>query len=69
MENNGTNDLEALLDVDLDTQGLLSEAVIGERRLNPMEALVLVRACGEAIVARGQSNPPRLLSNLFCLFI
>lgn len=50
------NSLEAFLDVDPDTQGLLSDAVIGQRRLNPMEALVLIRACSQAIVSRGPST-------------
>ncbi len=32
----------------------LSDAVIGQRRLKPQEALVLVRACSQAIVSRGE---------------
>lgn len=32
-----------------------TEAVIGRRRLNPFEALVLIRACSQAITARGMS--------------
>ncbi|KAF8883895.1 hypothetical protein CPB84DRAFT_180078 [Gymnopilus junonius] len=47
------DDLEAFLDVDPEAQTLLSDAVIGERRLNPMEALLLIRACSQAIVSRG----------------
>lgn len=42
-----------LQETDLDTQGLLSDAVIGQRRLNPLEALVLIQACSKAITARG----------------
>ncbi|KAF9484794.1 hypothetical protein BDN70DRAFT_824947 [Pholiota conissans] len=42
-----------LSDTDLDTQGLLSDAVIGQRRLNPLEALVLIQACSKAITTRG----------------
>ena len=30
-----------------------TEAVIGQRRLNPFEALVLIRACSQAITSRG----------------
>ncbi|CAA7263951.1 unnamed protein product [Cyclocybe aegerita] len=40
-------------DTDPDAHILLTDAVIGQRRLNPMEALVLIRACSQAIVARG----------------
>ncbi|KAJ3516879.1 hypothetical protein NLJ89_g858 [Agrocybe chaxingu] len=40
-------------DTDPDAHILLTDAVIGQRRLNPMEALVLIRACSRAIVARG----------------
>jgi hypothetical protein len=32
---------------------ILSDAVIGQRRLNPLEALILVQACSRAIVAKG----------------
>ena len=32
----------------------LSDAVINQRRLKPQEALVLVRACSQAIVSRGE---------------
>ena len=34
---------------------ILSDAVIGQRRLNPSEALVLVQTCSQAIVAKGVS--------------
>ena len=44
---------ERPLDPDLDVEGLLTDAVIGQRRLNPLEALVLIRACSQAIIARG----------------
>jgi len=42
------------LDHDLDIEVLLTDAVIGQRRLNPLEALVLIRACSQAIIARGR---------------
>lgn len=32
---------------------ILTDAAIGERRLNPLEALILVRTCSQAIIARG----------------
>ena len=32
---------------------ILSDAVIGQRRLNPLEALILIQACSRAIIARG----------------
>ena len=35
------------------TEQILSDAVIGQRRLNPLEALILVQACSRAIIARG----------------
>jgi len=42
-----------LFDSDHDIQLLLSDAVIGQRRLNPFEALVLVQACSQLITERG----------------
>ena len=35
--------------------GLLTDAVIGERRLSPVEALVLVKTCSNAITLHGTS--------------
>ena len=35
------------------TDQILSDADIGQRRLNPLEALILVQACSRAIVSRG----------------
>ena len=37
------------------TDQILSNADIGQRRLNPSEALILVQACSRAIVARGMT--------------
>lgn len=36
-----------------DDRGTLSDAVIGERRLTPLETFLLVKACATAIVYRG----------------
>jgi hypothetical protein len=35
------------------TDQILSDADIGQRRLNPSEALILIQACSRGIVARG----------------
>ncbi|KAF4623663.1 hypothetical protein D9613_002322 [Agrocybe pediades] len=52
-ESSNANTIDSLLELDLDSQILLSEAVIGQRRLNPLEALVLIRACSQAIISTG----------------
>jgi hypothetical protein len=36
------------------SDALFSDNVLGQRRLNPMEALVLIRACAKAIISRGK---------------
>ena len=38
------------------TDQILSDADIGQRRLNPSEALILVQACSRAIIARGMNT-------------
>ncbi|KAF9488146.1 hypothetical protein BDN71DRAFT_1436340 [Pleurotus eryngii] len=43
----------SVFDADPDAQILLSESVIGERRLTPQESTTLVRASSQAITARG----------------
>ncbi|KAF7421224.1 hypothetical protein PC9H_011745 [Pleurotus ostreatus] len=43
----------SVFDADPDAQILLSESVIGERRLTPQESITLVRASSQAITARG----------------
>ena len=53
-ESSDANTIDSLLELDIDSQILLSETVIGERRLNPLEALVLIRACSQAIVSTGE---------------
>jgi len=35
------------------SEAVFSDDVLGRRRLNPMEAIVLIRACSKAIVSRG----------------
>lgn len=45
--------LGVVLEGDDEAQLLLSDKVIGERRLTPTEALSLVRACSQAIIDRG----------------
>jgi hypothetical protein len=39
------------------TDQILSDTDIGQRRLNPLEALILVQACSRAIVAKGMNYP------------
>jgi hypothetical protein len=36
------------------SEAIFSDDVLGQRRLNPMEALVLIRACSKAIISRGK---------------
>ncbi|CDO69960.1 hypothetical protein BN946_scf184836.g34 [Trametes cinnabarina] len=45
--------LGVVFEADPNDEGLLPDDVIGERRLNPLEALLLVKACSSAIVANG----------------
>ncbi|TFY82841.1 hypothetical protein EWM64_g1173 [Hericium alpestre] len=45
--------LGVVFEADPDALALLDESVIGERRLSPLETLVLVRACSQVIVERG----------------
>ncbi|KAF5378535.1 hypothetical protein D9615_007190 [Tricholomella constricta] len=72
--------LGAVFEADLDAQILLSDAAIGSRRLNPLETLILVRACSQAITARGletlgimhphwYSASPEIQRKLISLFI
>ena len=35
------------------SEAVFPDSVLGQRRLNPMEALVLIRACSKAIISRG----------------
>jgi hypothetical protein len=50
-----TRALGVVFEADPDAQILLSESVIAERRLSPLEAFLLVQACSQAINARGPS--------------
>ena len=45
--------LDVVFEADPNDRTILSESVIGERRLNPLETLLLVKACATAIVERG----------------
>lgn len=47
--------LGVVFEGDPDAQILLGDSVLGSRRLNPLETLILVRACSQAIAARGTS--------------
>lgn len=52
--------LGVVFEADPDNISSLSDPAIGERRLNPLEALLLVKACAEAIEHTGE---------LLCLFV
>ncbi|KAL7278502.1 hypothetical protein ACG7TL_007501 [Trametes sanguinea] len=45
--------LGVVFEADPNDQGILPDDVIGERRLNPLETLLLVKACSAAIMANG----------------
>ena len=45
--------LGVVFEADPENRSALPDNVIGERRLNPLEALLLVKACSAAIVANG----------------
>ncbi|KAG6900189.1 hypothetical protein C0993_001705 [Termitomyces sp. T159_Od127] len=47
-----SRELGVVFDADPESS-TLSEEAIGRRRLNPLETLILVRACSDAIIARG----------------
>ncbi|KAK0216541.1 hypothetical protein EDD85DRAFT_435586 [Armillaria nabsnona] len=75
-----TRSLGVVFEADPDSQILLSQSEIGGRRLNPLETLILVRACSQAIVARGLETPglmhphwysanPQVQKRLISLFI
>lgn len=51
-----TRALGVVFEADPDDVGFISEKLIGERRLNPLEALLLVKACSSAIVQRGGTS-------------
>ncbi|RDB18230.1 hypothetical protein Hypma_000622 [Hypsizygus marmoreus] len=72
--------LGVVFEADPDAQILLSDSAIGDRRLNPLETLSLVRACSEAITTRGletlgimhphwYSGSPEIQRRLISLFI
>ncbi|KAF8630094.1 hypothetical protein AX17_005492 [Amanita inopinata Kibby_2008] len=80
IENSTTHALDVVFEADIDSRVLLTDAVIGERRLNPAEALVVVRICAQSISARGletlgimhphwYSSSPDVQRRLISLFI
>ena len=52
-ENSDSRPLGVVFDADPDSEILLDDAVIAAKRLSPLEALVLIRACAQAITERG----------------
>lgn len=49
-----------VFEVDPESQRILDDSVIGAKVLNPLEALILVRACAQAITERGRLSPRSL---------
>ncbi|KAG5642658.1 hypothetical protein DXG03_002370 [Asterophora parasitica] len=79
-DNSAARALGAVFEADPDATILLSDAVIGSRRLSPLETLILVKACSQAITARGletlgimhphwYSASPEIQRRLISLFI
>lgn len=69
-----------VFEVDPESQRILSDSVIGAKLLNPLEALILVRACAQTIIERGletlgimhphwHSASPDIQRKLISLFI
>ncbi|KAG8215454.1 hypothetical protein J3R82DRAFT_9070 [Butyriboletus roseoflavus] len=52
-ENLDSRALSVVFEADPDSQTILDDAVIAAKRLNPLEALILIRACAQAITERG----------------
>lgn len=52
-ENPDSRALGVVFEADPDSQTVLDDAVIAAKRLNPLEALILIRACAQAITERG----------------
>ncbi|KAF8127696.1 hypothetical protein EV363DRAFT_1514236 [Boletus edulis] len=52
-ENLDSRALGVVFEVDPGSQIVLDDAVIAKKRLNPLEALILIRACTQAITERG----------------
>lgn len=52
-QNSDSRSLGVVFEADPDSQIVLDDAVIAAKRLNPLEALILVRACAQAITERG----------------
>lgn len=58
--------LGVVFEADPNDTSTLPENVIGERRLNPLEALLLVKACSTAIIDHGGELIRKLPSSLAC---
>lgn len=52
-ENLDSRALGVVFEADPESQTALDDAVIAAKRLNPLEALILIRACAQAITERG----------------
>ncbi|KIJ64337.1 hypothetical protein HYDPIDRAFT_112331 [Hydnomerulius pinastri MD-312] len=52
-QNSDSRALGVVFEADPESQTVLDDAVIGAKRLNPLETLILVRACAQAITERG----------------
>ncbi|KAF8624303.1 hypothetical protein AX15_005934 [Amanita polypyramis BW_CC] len=79
-EDSPTRALDVVFEADFDGRVLLADATIGEQRLSPTETLVLLRACGRSIAARGletlgimhphwYSSSPEVQRKLISLYI
>ena len=62
-ENSDPRALGVVFEADPDSQIVLDDAVIAAKRLSPLEALILIRACSQAITEHG-----RVLYFLDCSF-
>ncbi|KAF9221788.1 hypothetical protein BS17DRAFT_757214 [Gyrodon lividus] len=79
-ENSDSRALGIVFEADPQSQMVLDDAVIGAKALNPLEALILVRVCAQAIAERGLetlgimhphwfSSSPDIQRKLISLFI
>ncbi|KAH7912065.1 hypothetical protein BJ138DRAFT_842915 [Hygrophoropsis aurantiaca] len=78
--NANVDSFNVVFEADPESQVILDDATIGARRLTPLEALILVRACAQAITERGletlgimhphwHSSSPDFQRKLISLFI
>ncbi|KAF8885654.1 hypothetical protein BD779DRAFT_1673610 [Infundibulicybe gibba] len=79
-EGSNSRALGVVFETDPESHLSLADSILGERRLNPLETLILVRACSQAIAARGletlgvmhphwYSSSPDIQRRLVSLFI